>query len=157
MFFCILHLDSNLISYIQLAADGVLHLSGALVKYTEQTADGDLKWGMSHRQRYQTGHLKKSLITDDQLLQDGFIEVTKVQDMWKDENSIEDDDGNAVAGIGIPTISYTSPLTRCLVTNSVTFTTPLGADGGSEINTVVVEVSPLDCYSFTQFPCPTIL
>ena len=114
--------------------------------------------GVCLKQRYQTDHLKKSLITDDQLLQDGFIEVTKVQDMWKDENSIKDDKGNAVPGIGIPTISYTSPLTRCLVTNSVTFTTPLGTDGGSEINTVVVEVSPLvSCHSFTKSPCPTIL
>ena len=47
VFFCIHHLEGNLIRYIQLAADGVLRLSGALVKYTEQTADGDLKWGMS--------------------------------------------------------------------------------------------------------------
>ena len=139
MFFCFHHLYrvyDNLIRYIQLT-----------------DADGDLTRGMSHRQRFQTDHLKQSLITDDNLIQDGFLQVAKVQDVWKDENSIKDDKGNAVSGIGLPTISYTSPLTRCLVTNSVTFTPFLGADG---FKTVVVEVSPLVCYSFTQFPCPTI-
>ena len=57
--------------------------------------------------------------------------------MWKNESSLED------GGIGIPTISYCSPLTRCLVTNSITFTPLLAAKNGPKINTVVVEASPV--------------
>ena len=57
--------------------------------------------------------------------------------MWKHESSLKD------GGIGIPSVSYCSPLTRCLVTNSVTFTPLLAAEEGPRINTVVVEVCPL--------------
>jgi len=76
--------------------------------------DGDLEW-------------------DAQLIQNGFFQVSKVQDMWRQESSLTD------GGIGIPTVSYCSPLTRCLATNSITFTPLLAAKGGPRINTVVVE------------------
>ena len=63
--------------------------------------------------------------------------------MWSQESSLKD------GGIGIPTISYCSPLTRCLVTNSITFAPLLAPDSkeleGPRIHTVVVEVCPLEC------------
>lgn len=78
------------------------------------TNDGDLEW-------------------DPMLTQEGYFQASKIEDMWKEENSLKE------GGIGIPQISYCSPLTRCLVTNSITFTPQLAANGGPEIHTVVVE------------------
>ena len=102
---------------------------------------------MSHRQHYQTDQLKQSLIIDAQLVQDGFFQVSRVQHMWKHESSLKD------GGIGIPTVSYCSPLTRCLVTNSITFTPLLAAEEGPKINTVVVEVCSLNfaiCFTISM-------
>ena len=108
--------------------------------------------GVCLTQRYQTDHLKQSLIIDAQLIQDGFFQVSMVQNMWRQESSLKD------GGIGIPTVSYCSPLTRCLVTNSITFAPLLAAKEGPRIKTVVVEVCLLWCRdSFTQFPCLTTL
>lgn len=73
------------------------------------------------------------LLRDAQLVQNGLFQVSRVQHMWTHENSLDD------GGIGIPPISYCSPLTRCLATNSITFTPWLAVKGGPKINTVVVE------------------
>lgn len=81
--------------------------------------------------------VEQSLIIDAQLVQHGLFQVSRVQHMWSHENSLQD------GGIGIPPISYCSPLTRCLATNSITFTPWLAAKEGPKINTVVVEVCPL--------------
>ena len=100
---------------------------------------------------------KAVFITDAQLIQDGFLQVSKVQNMWSQESSLKD------GGIGIPTISYCSPLTRCLVTNSITFAPLLAPDSkeleGPRIHTVVVEVCPLECCAIRlhDFLCLTIL
>ena len=71
------------------------------------------------------------LITDPALVQGGLLEVSNVHDMWITESSLPN------GGIGVPEISYCSPLTRCLVTNSITFSKQLEAES---IDTIVVEV-----------------
>ncbi|KAM6493128.1 hypothetical protein JOM56_011262 [Amanita muscaria] len=73
------------------------------------------------------------LLRDAQLVQNGLFQVSRVQHMWTHENSLDE------GGIGIPPVSYCSPLTRCLATNSITFTPWLAVKGGPKINTVVVE------------------
>lgn len=72
-------------------------------------------------------------IRDSPLTQDGFLQASNVQAMWTKENSLDK------GGIGIPTISYCSPLMRCLSTNSISFAPQLDASGGPTINTVVYE------------------
>ena len=76
------------------------------------------------------------LIADPALTQDGYLQVTDVHDMWMTESSLPN------GGIGVPQISYCSPLTRCMVTNSITFSKQLEA---GLINTVVVEVFLFFC------------
>lgn len=52
------------------------------------------------------------LPVDAELTQRGYIEASLVEEMWTKE---------LAADIGLPSISYCSPLTRCLETNSISF------------------------------------
>ncbi|KAF8816208.1 hypothetical protein BYT27DRAFT_7077738 [Phlegmacium glaucopus] len=85
--------------------------------------------------RADSGHWKDSdrPKRDSPLTQEGYLKARNVQTHWTTENSLDK------GGIGIPQISYCSPLMRCLVTNTVSFTPQLAADGGPTINTVVYE------------------
>jgi len=73
--------------------------------------NGDLKW-------------------DAALTQDGLMQVTDTHDMWMTESSLPN------GGIGVPQISYCSPLSRAMCTHSITFSQQLEA---ATIRTVVVE------------------
>ena len=81
------------------------------------------------------------LPVDPPLTQDGYLQAFNVLSKWQEENSLADGEN-----IGIPNISYVSPMTRALVTNSITFATQLNASGGPTIQTVVHEV----CTFFTS-------
>ncbi|KAF8816210.1 hypothetical protein BYT27DRAFT_6467163 [Phlegmacium glaucopus] len=70
---------------------------------------------------------------DSPLTQNGYLQACNVEAHWTTENSL------AKGGIGIPQISYCSPLMRCLVTNTLSFSPQLDADGGPTINTVVYD------------------
>jgi broad specificity phosphatase PhoE len=74
-------------------------------------------------------------LRDAPLTQEGLIQSFNVQTMWTTENSLRE----GTAGIGIPQISYCSPLTRCLETHTVSFASLLGAAGGPAIITKVYE------------------
>ena len=80
-------------------------------------------------------------IGDAPLTQEGLIQSFNVQTMWTTENSLRE----GTAGIGIPQISYCSPLARCLETHTVSFASLLGAAGGPAIITKVYEVHTLSC------------
>ena len=60
--------------------------------------------------------------------------------------------------IGIPNISYVSPMMRALVTNNITFAPQLNASGGPTIQTVVHEVHTLFTISaFCNFDADEIV
>ena len=74
--------------------------------------------------------------TDDpELTQNGYLDASNVHSVWVQEQSD--------ANIGLPQISYCSPLTRCLATNTITFGTEVYGDSSPKLNTIVVEVSAL--------------
>lgn len=73
-------------------------------------------------------------LVDSPLTQDGYLQAFNVLSKWQEENSLD-----AGKCIGIPDISYVSPMTRALVTNSITFSPQLNASGGPTIQTVVHE------------------
>ena len=87
------------------------HLNDNLIRYIQLT---HLEWNLSQRKRYQTDCLKQSLITDTQLIQNGFFHVSRVQHMWSMKALSRTEESGY-------RLSYWTLLTRCLVAN-VTFT-----------------------------------
>ncbi|KDR73940.1 hypothetical protein GALMADRAFT_99679 [Galerina marginata CBS 339.88] len=73
-------------------------------------------------------------LVDAPLTQDGYLQAFNVLSKWQEENSLAD--GQC---LGIPNVSYCSPMIRALVTNSITFFPQLAASGGPTIQTVVHE------------------
>jgi broad specificity phosphatase PhoE len=73
-------------------------------------------------------------LVDSPLTQDGYLQAFNVLSKWQEENSLADGEC-----IGIPNVSYVSPMMRALVTNSITFATQLNASGGPTIHTFVHE------------------
>jgi len=70
---------------------------------------------------------------DSPVTQEGYLQVYNVLSIWEEENNLGDG-----KNIGIPNISYCSPMMRALVTNSITFSPQLVA---STITTVIREVN----------------
>jgi len=79
---------------------------------SRQNGDGILTWG-----------------PDAALTQTGFLQCQHVRSVWIQE---------LAAGIGLPQISYSSPLTRCMVVNTITFS-ELGKGIPTPAKTTVVE------------------
>jgi len=69
----------------------------------------------------------KSEMRDPQLVLEGLLQAQHVQSVWASE---------LAAGIGLPQLSYCSPLTRTLATNTITFG---NLPGISSLKTTIVE------------------
>ena len=80
---------------------------------------------------------------DPDLTQQGILDAMNIHARWEEEKK---------ANIGLPQLSYCSPLSRALLTNTITFGTEVyyDSDQAPEITTIIVEVSHhcLICFQF---------
>jgi len=72
---------------------------------------------------------------DPELTQQGLLDAANVHTVWVKEQ--------AEASIGLPQISYCSPFSRCLTTNTITFGVEAYGSDLPKLSTLVVEVSTL--------------
>ncbi|KIM81046.1 hypothetical protein PILCRDRAFT_821884, partial [Piloderma croceum F 1598] len=96
----------------------------------DQSADYKVFFLERHGEAFSNVHHHKALeseMRDPQLALEGFLQAQHVQSVWESE---------LVAGIGLPQLSYCSPFTRTLATNTITFGNLLGA---SSLKTTIVE------------------